>query len=66
MQQPIISDLLDHIQASAPCSLFGVAVWANEQFNVSTLGFITAMDALVSSGVISVSADESGLVIDLA
>ena len=54
-----------HIEASAPCSLFGVAAWVAEQLNVSTTGFIVAIDALVSSGVIEVTKDDSGLVVDL-
>ena len=65
MKSPIITDILDHIEASAPCSLFSVGVWVGEQLNVSTLGFISAIDALVSSGAIAISSDESGLVVDL-
>ena len=57
--------ILTHIEASAPCSLFSVAVWVGEQLNVSTVGFISVIDTLVASGVIEVTKDDSGLVIDL-
>ena len=57
--------ILTHIEASVPCSLFSVAVWVGEQLNVSTVGFISVIDTLVSSGVIEVSKDDCGLVIDL-
>lgn len=57
--------ILTHIEASAPCSMFSVAVWVNEQLNMSTTGFVLALDTLVSSGAIELSSDDSGIVIDL-
>lgn len=60
-----IDDIFNHISASAPCSLFSVAVWVNDQLNMTNTGFVLAIDTLVSAGVIQVSADVSGLVVDL-
>lgn len=60
-----ITDILTHIEASAPCSLFSVAVWVEEQLNVSTIGFLSIIDTLVSSGAIEVSKDDTGLIVDL-
>ena len=57
--------ILTHIEASAPCSMFSVAVWVNEQLDMSIPGFVLALDTLVSSGVIELSSDDSGIVIDL-
>lgn len=58
-------DILTHIEASAPCSLFSVALWADEQMSLSLAGFLVAIDALVASGTIAVTADDNGLVVDL-
>jgi hypothetical protein len=60
-----IDDIFNHISASAPCSLFSVAVWVKDQLNMTNTGFVLAIDTLVSAGVIEVSADESGLIVDL-
>ena len=60
-----LDSILTHIEASAPCSLFSVAVWVNEQLNMSTTGFVLALDTLVSSGAIELSSDDAGIVIDL-
>lgn len=60
-----LNDILNHIEASAPCSLFSVGVWVNDQLNMTTTGFILAIDTLVTSGAITVSRDDSGLIVDL-
>lgn len=60
-----LDDILTHIEASAPCSLFSVAVWVNEQLGMTPTGFVLAIDNLVSSGAIEVSSDDSGLIVDL-
>lgn len=60
-----LDDILTHIEASAPCSLFSVSVWVNEQLNMTSTGFVLALDNLVSSGTIKISADDSGLIVDL-
>ena len=60
-----LDHILTHIEADAPCSMFHVAVWADEQLTINAVGFMSVINTLVSSGVISISADEHGLVIDL-
>ena len=53
------------LTTSAPCSLFSVAAWVNDQLDMTNTGFVLAIDTLVSSGAIEVSADDSGLIVDL-
>jgi hypothetical protein len=65
MQVSNLDHILTHIQADAPCSLFHVAAWVETQLNMPTTGFINAIDNLVAMGMIEVSQDNSGLVIDL-
>ena len=60
-----IKDVFTHIEASAPCSMFSVALWVQDQLELSTVGFLSVIDALVTLGKIEVSSDDSGLVIDL-
>ena len=60
-----LNDILNHIEATAPCSLFSVASWCDIQLNISIGGFVLVMDALVSSGAVAISKDDSGLVVDL-
>jgi hypothetical protein len=60
-----LSAIQDHIEASAPCSLFSVAVWADEQLDLSPVGLIVILDTLASSGTIELSTDDSGIIIDL-
>lgn len=60
-----LDDILTHIEASAPCSLFSVAAWVNDQLDMTNTGFVLAIDTLVSAGVVQVSADVSGLIVDL-
>ncbi len=61
----VYSDILDHIQASAPCQLWGVATWAEEQLDIGPSTFMLAVDLLISSGVIEVSTEDGVLVVDL-
>ena len=60
-----LNDVLNHIEASAPCSLFGVAAWVETQLDIPLSGFIHALDTLVVKGLIVVAIDDSGLIIDL-
>jgi hypothetical protein len=57
--------ILEHIQASAPCSLFSVALWADSQLTIGATGFSHMVDVLISSKLIEVTTDECGLVVDL-
>lgn len=57
--------ILDHIEASAPCSLFSVAVWADEQLDINAVQFTAAIDTLASAGVIQLDTGEHGITIDL-
>lgn len=61
----VYSDILDHIQASAPCQLHSVARWAEEQLDIGPSTFMLAIDLLISSGVIEVSTEDGVLVVDL-
>ena len=65
MQHTNLENILTHIEADAPCSLFHVAAWVETQLNMPTSGFINAVDNLVAMNLIEVSMGESGLVIDL-
>ena len=60
-----LSAIQDHIEASAPCSLFSVAVWVEEQLTVSTVEFTSILNTLASAGTIELSNDDSGITIDL-
>ena len=60
-----IKDVLTHIEASSPCSMFSVALWVQDQLELSTVGFLSVIDALVTLGKIEVSSNDYGLVIDL-
>ena len=66
MQNNNLEHIRTHIEADAPCSLFHVAAWSQSQLNISLPGFVIAIDTLVLSGVIVISSDDSGLVVDLA
>lgn len=57
--------ILTHIEASAPCSLFSVALWADDQLTVSATSFAHIVDSLVSDGKIAITSDETGIVVDL-
>ncbi len=61
----VCSDILDHIQASAPCQLHSVARWAENQLEIAPSTFMLAVDLLISSGVIEVSTEDGVLVVDL-
>jgi len=63
--QTYIHDIRTHIEASAPCSMFSVALWVQDQLELSTVGFLSVIDALVTLGEIEVSSNDYGLVIDL-
>lgn len=61
-----LDHILTHIEASAPCSLFSVAVWADSQLTVNAVTFIGVIDLLVSSNAISVTNEANGrLIVDL-
>ena len=55
----MIYDILDHIEASAPCSLFSVAAWAQDQLDISPAGYLAAIEQLIASGVIEVTQETS-------
>ena len=57
--------ILTHIEASAPCSLFSVALWADDQLTVNATSFTHIVDSLVSDGKIAITSDEAGLIVDL-
>jgi hypothetical protein len=54
-----------HIEASAPCSLFSVAAWADSQLNLDAAGFVGVIDFLTASDVISVTYEDCNFVVDL-
>lgn len=60
-----IEIIFDHIEASAPCSLEGVACWVESQLNLSTVDFVRCIDSLLRQGSIELTLDGAGLVIDL-
>lgn len=60
-----LSTIQDHIEASAPCSLFSVAVWAEQQLTVNVVEFTAIINTLASAGTIELSSDENGIIIDL-
>jgi hypothetical protein len=60
-----LDHILTHIEADAPCSLFHVAVWADEQLSINAVGFMSVINTLVSANAISISSDEHGLVVEL-
>ena len=55
----------DHIEASAPCSLFSVGVWVEDQLDVSIVELMGILNTLASAGTIELSSDDSGITIDL-
>lgn len=57
--------ILTHIEASAPCSLFSVALWADEQLVISATSFTSIIDSLVVDGKIEVTSDELGITVDI-
>jgi len=60
-----IDHIRTHIEASAPCSLFGVAAWADTQLNIDAARFIGVIDFLTAGGVIALSFEDCNFVIDL-
>jgi hypothetical protein len=60
-----LSAIQDHIEASAPCSLFSVGVWVEDQLNVTTVELMGILNTLAKAGTISITSDESGITIDL-
>jgi hypothetical protein len=54
-----------HIEASAPCSLFSVAAWADSQLNIDAAGFIGVIDFLNAGNVISVTYENCNFIVDL-
>jgi hypothetical protein len=60
-----LSAIQDHIEASAPCSLFSVGVWVEAQLDVSIVELMGILNTLASAGTIELSSDESGITIDL-
>lgn len=60
-----LSVIQDHIEASAHCSLFSVAVWVEEQLTVTTVEFTSILHTLASANTIELSSDDSGITINL-
>ena len=60
-----IDHIRTHIEASAPCSLFGVAAWADTQLNINAAGFVAIIDFLTANESISISYENCNFVIDL-
>ena len=60
-----VSAIQDHITASAPCSLFSVGVWVEDQLNVSTVELLGILNTLANAGTIELSSDDSGITVDL-
>ena len=60
-----IEHILTHIEASAPCSLFSVAAWADSQLNIDAAGFVAIIDFLTAGDAISISYEDNNFVIDL-
>ena len=60
-----LEHIRSHIEASAPCSLFSVGVWVEDQLNVTTVELMGILNTLAAAGAIELSSDESGITIDL-
>jgi hypothetical protein len=60
-----LSTIQDHIEASAPCSLFSVGVWVEDQLNVSTVELMGILSTLAKAGTIAITSDDSGITVDL-
>lgn len=60
-----IEHIRTHIEASAPCSLFSVAAWADSQLNIDAARFVAVIDFLTAGNAISVTYEENNFVIDL-
>ena len=60
-----LSAIQDHIEASAPCSLFSIGVWVDDQLNATTVELMRILSTLASAGTISITSDESGIIVDL-
>ena len=54
-----------HIEASAPCSLFSVAAWADSQLNIDSASFVGIIDFLTAGNSISVSYEDCNFIVDL-
>ena len=50
-------DLLTHIEASAPCSLFGVAAWAQQQLDMTHQDFIGSIETMIAQGIVTLEQD---------
>jgi len=60
-----LDNIRTHIEASAPCSLFSVAAWANNQLNISPEGFVAVIDFLAANESISITYENCNFVVDL-
>ena len=60
-----LDHILTHIEASAPCSLFSVAAWADSQLNINSTSFVTVIDMLITSNAIEINTENNALVVDL-
>ena len=60
-----IEMIFDHIEASAPCSLEGVACWTESQLSMSAMDFVRCIDELLRQDSIELTVDGTGIVIDL-
>jgi hypothetical protein len=54
-----------HIEASAPCSLFSVAAWADSQLNIDAARFVGVIDHLTACDFIRLTYEDCNFVIDL-
>jgi hypothetical protein len=60
-----LDHILTHIEASAPCTLFSVAVWADSQLNVNAVTFTNVIDMLIASNAIEINTEDNALIVDL-
>lgn len=65
MTQSNLDHIRTHIEASAPCSLFSVAAWADSQLNIDAARFVGVIDFLTAGDLISVTYEDCNFVIDL-
>ena len=57
--------ILTLIEGIGPCSLFSVALWADDQLTVNATSFTHIIDSLINLGKIEITSDETGLIVDL-
>jgi Mn2+/Fe2+ NRAMP family transporter len=60
-----LDHILTHIEASAPCTLFSVAVWADSQLSINAVTFTGIIDMLILSNSIEINTENNALIVDL-